>query len=470
MASAVPDSSPAVAPATAVPGSSAAVAPAIKPLTCPNCGGAIEIKAAGYTVTLACPYCGSLLDVADPDVKVIQRYNEMNRALAIPLGTRGTLKGIEWETIGHLRKSEGGEYPWEEYLLFNPYAGYRWLVTDGRGWTFGTMLTETPGQRGGMPVIDGQSFSPFFAEGRAQVDDVLGEFYWRVKRGEQAATADYVRPGFMLSLEANETERSWTLGELLDRDEIAGAFGVDKPPPWKPGGKPPLPHQPSPYGKAAASVVRIALAAAAALFVMSFIFGGTGPSQSFAMTLRPGAEAATQTFGPVELTRATQGVTISAQAPTLSNAWVDLDYALVDRRTQTAYQAGAVAERYTGRDSDGDWSEGSRRATTKFATVPAGSYDLVVDASASIWGSGGASTANTSIFGPAPGALEAQPVPVTISIAQGATFFSNIVLALIALAIPAIFVVWRHLAFEAARQGESDQGSAMAEMLEGDDD
>lgn len=438
--------------ASAVPDSSPAIAGAVKPISCPNCGAPIEIKAAGYTVTLICPYCSSVLDVADPDIKIVKRYNEAVAELDIKLGTRGVLKGVEWEAIGYLRKSEGGEYPWEEYLLFNPYAGYRWLVTDGRGWTLGTMLTASPGHDGGGIAVDGASYKPFFRDGRAQVDYVLGEFYWRVKVGEEAATADYVRPGFMLSREANESEVSWTLGELVDPKEMREAFGVDLPRPWPRSGRPPMPHQPSPYAKSANAFTIVGIAAAATLLVISILFGGSGPRQSFAMALTPGTEGRSATFGPVVFTRPSQGVTIKAEAPGLSNAWVDIDYTLVDRKTGIAYQAGAIAERYSGRDSDGDWTEGSRGDTTKLATVPAGEYDLVVDAAANNWGIG-----------------DMRQVDLTVSIASGATFFSNIILALIALSIPAIWAISKHIGFEAARQGESDDAQAAADDEEDDE-
>ena len=119
-------------------------APAVKALSCPSCGGTVTLRAAGYTVTVACEYCGSILDVTNPEVRLITEYRHAAESLEIPLGTRGTLKGVEWEVVGYVRRSERGAYPWEEYLLFNPYHGYRWLVTNGRGWSFGEMLTRTP--------------------------------------------------------------------------------------------------------------------------------------------------------------------------------------------------------------------------------------------------------------------------------------------------------------------------------------
>lgn len=428
-------------------------APAIKPLSCPNCGGTIEMRAAGYTVTVVCQYCSSVLDVANPDVTIIERYEQKTRSLDIPLGTRGTLKGVEWEAIGYLRRSEGGSYPWDEYLLFNPYHGYRWLVTDGRGWTLGTMLTADPEYQADRMIVEGQSYKPFFRAGNARVDYVLGEFYWRVKKGESVRTADYVRPGFMLSFEGNDDERSWTLGELIDGKEMAAAFGVDVPRPWSPGGKPPLPHQPSPYGRSAKAVAKLAVFASIALFVLLTMFGCTTNKQSYDALIHTDATTASAKIGPITLTRPYQAVTIEASAPGLDNAWIDLDYSLINRKTQESYDAYGIAERYSGRDSDGDWTEGSRGATTKLAMVPGGEYDLLVDASGQKWG-----------YSPT------NSVTLTVKVAQGGRFWSNFFIALILLWIPAIWMVWRHLRFESARQGESDDAVAAAEAAEDDDD
>jgi len=429
--------------------------PAVNALTCPACGGTVEMRAAGYSVTIVCQYCSSVLDVANPDVKIIERYEEAARALAIPLGTRGVLRGIEWEAIGYLGRSEGGSYPWDEYLLFNPYHGYRWLMTDGRGWSFGTMLTTTPGYVAPNCLsVEAQTYDAFF-NGDAQVDYVLGEFYWRVAVGEQVQTADYVRPGAMLSFEGSDTERNWTLNELLEPKEIR-AFGVDPPRQWPGTGRPPLPHQPSPYGASLKGFFKLGLVTLAALVFIIILFGRKGEEQSFAMALTSGREAVSQTFGPIVLSRPSQAVTISANAPEIDNLWVDIDYALVDRKTQASYEAYGLVEHYSGRDSDGAWTEGSRDKTTKLAIVPAGTYDLVVDASASRWS--GSSYTPPSTSGEWGGS--APDVTVKISIAPGGFFLSNFVLALIFVLLPFFFLLWRHATFETARRGESDFASA----------
>ena len=461
----------------------AAPAPAVRALSCPGCGGTINLRAAGYTVTVACQYCGSLLDVANPDVRLITKYHEAAAELEIPLGTRGTLHGVEWEAIGYLRRSEGGAYPWDEYLLFNPYQGYRWLITNGRGWSFGELLTRSPEWTGNGLALDGQAYAPFFTNGRAQVDYVLGEFYWRVQVGEEVATDDYVRPGWMLSREANAQEVAWSQSELLEPKAIEQAFGVSAPRnPW-----PPLPHQPSPYRKALKASWKIALGAFVFLLLVTMIFSGGATLLNQTLPIALDGRENSATFGPITVTRPYQLVRISAQVPSLENAWVDLDYTLVNRANQEAYQAYGVAERYSGRDSDGDWTEGSRGATVKLAAIPAGSYDLVVDYTGNRWGGG------NSVYTPPPPPdfgggrpltpdeaaklVSGEPPPaespytLNIEVGQGFVFPSNFILALLLLLLPLIWFFSKHLKFERARQAESDIGpTGLAAMFESDDD
>ena len=434
-------------------------APAVRALSCPSCGGTVELRAAGYTMSVGCQYCGSLLDVSNPLVKLVVERHEAAARLEIPLGTRGTLDGIEWEAVGYLRRSEQQIYVWEEYLLFNPYHGYRWLITNGRGWSLGETLTRTPTPRVSSGIILGdKAFTPFFAGGTAQVDYVLGEFYWAVRLGEQVQTDDWVCPGWMLSRERNGHEVSWTLSRLLDRDEIGRAFDVRGPrKPW-----PPLPHQPSPHRLWAKAGLKMFAAAAVALLLLLLLF--TGSTRHFSTEIRIAADSRDQevAIGPIELRRPWQKVVIDANVPALANGWVDFDFALVDRRTQASWSAYKVAERYSGRDSDGYWAEGDRATAAHIASVPAGIYDLVVEYRGERW------TGSTDGFGDWRNGTN--PV-ASIRIDSGSVFGGNVVLALLLLGIPLAVSFYRHVRFEQARQGESDFGvMGLAKLFKGNGD
>ena len=59
------------------------------------------------------------------------------------------------------------------------------------------------------------------------------------------------------------------------------------------------------------------------------------------------------------------------------------------------------------------------------------------------------------------------------TVASGTIFPSNLLVALIALFLPLLFIGWRHVKFEQARQDESDAGRTGVAALftsSGDDD
>ena len=128
---------------------------------------------------------------------------------------------------------------------------------------------------------------------------MLGEFYWRVAAGETVATDDYVRPGWMLSREANGEEISWTLAELLDPKEMNRAFGV--PPPERDW--PPMPHQPSPYGPLIKVWGKIGLGAIAFLLLLSLVFGGHTTLLEQAVSVPMDGKTRTATLGPITVNR-----------------------------------------------------------------------------------------------------------------------------------------------------------------------
>lgn len=438
-----------------------APAPAAKALSCPNCGGTITLRAAGYSVTVACEYCASILDVSQPEVRLVTRYRERVARLPIALGTRGTLDGIEWEVVGWMARDDSG-YRWQEFLLFNPYHGYRWLIEQRGGWSIGEQLKITPSSGWRGLKVDGEGYQPFFADGTARVTDVVGEFYWRVKRGDSVRTDDWVRPGKMLSREGDDREVSWSRSRYLPTPVVAAAFGVPAhTKPW-----PPLPHQPSPALPFLKGGIVIALLALAALIVGAVVASGSRTLWQGSVAVAADGRDQETTVGPIELTRPYQRVRVVAEVPALSNGWVDFDYTLVDRTNQRSFTASKAAERYSGRDSDGDWTEGDRGAAADFAALPAGTYDLVVDYKGNNWVDPSAPIGSGSNFwtlGSEPpqqspdwrrdaSAPQVELRVTTRGGAGGGVFFLMLLLVLIPIGIG--FIVHAH--FEAARRGESD--------------
>ncbi|PVX29381.1 DUF4178 domain-containing protein [Sphingomonas pokkalii] len=432
-------------------------APAVRALSCPNCGGTVELRAAGYTVHVGCQYCGSILDATDGLAKLVIKAQTALAYPEIPLGTRGTLFDVEWEAIGYLQRSQNGAYRWDEYLLFNPYHGYRWLVNARGGWSFGTMLTRVPTmQTFSTYALEGTSYTRFF-RGDAQVDRVVGEFYWRVAVGETVKTGDWVRPGFMLSREANDREISWTINQWLPERDVVAAFGVT------PAAKvwPPLPHQPSPWGAWLGKGARIGGIALAFLLLVSLLLSGTRWLASEALPVAVDGREQSATIGPVHLVSRWQRVRVRTTVPRLENGWVDLDYSLIDRRNQQVYAASGAAERYEGVDSDGPWTEGSRDSDVSIAGVPAGDYDLIVEYKGNRW------SQNDTAY-PDGGWMEPTNAPqIVVELGTGTLYAGNFLLALLLIAFPWFVGLMLHLRFEKARKEQSD--FAPAASGDGDD-
>jgi len=398
-------------------------------IICPSCGGSLEVKAAGYTVTVACRHCGSVLDVANPDVAIIREYHENAAKLPLPLGSRGTLFGTQWEAIGWLRRV-AGEYSWGEYLLFNPYAGYRWLVHSDGQWQFGTMLTDLPRETGnwGEALWGGATYVSEDEPVTITTTRVLGEFYWRVQAGEMWLARSYDRGSASLSREWRAGEEvQWTHLVAVPQRQI-DAFrrpqGPDlaRPEPARPGSDAPRPGFFSRIwgntdGRRTDLWMMAALAtitAIAALFLLSLFSSGDAGVRGQGQVVVDGPTARI-TVGPVKLTRPHQFVTVRVAATSFTNRWVDLDYLLVNRATQASIPASATIEYYEGRDSDGSWSEGSHEAGTRFSGVPAGDYDLLVEAEAKRWNDPSASVYNGTDYTPNPwGIGGAQGAPAQV--------------------------------------------------------
>jgi len=420
----------------------------VRPVNCPNCGGTVNIRVAGTTVNVICEHCGSTLDATSPDLQVIAKADSALRRPQIALGSRAPLRGTTWEVVGYMERTDT-EVSWGEYLLFNPYEGYAFLVDDGRRFSLGRLLDRLP-KSGGLYglAVDDTNFSPFGVPYGVQVTFVVGEFYWRVAVGEAVRETDYVTPGTMLACEDGQGERTWTRLDLLDWGEAESAFGI---PNRRRNYDRPAPHEPSPYKARLFEAWVIGGIAAVTLFLVS---GMAGSQQRIASAnadvVLDGAEK-TLVIKDVVLPPGNSRVAIDADASTLDNSWVDLDYSLTDQKTQDSVDSYGTAERYSGYDSDGSWSEGDPRPDVTLSSIPGGRYDLVVTLSAHKW-TGASSytpTASGDFFG---GGGGQQSVPVTVTVDRGGIFGGNILLGLLVILAWPVIVLFQHLGFEKRRK------------------
>ena len=435
----------------------------VRAVDCPNCGGTVNIRAQGITVSVICTHCGSTLDATGPDLAVIGRANQALQTPEIPLGTRGVIRGRTWEAVGYMERTDE-EVSWAEYLLFNPYDGYAFLVDDGRRFSLGRLMDRLPtGASGSGLIADGRNYARFGDTYPVRVTFVVGEFYWRVAIGESVQETDYVRPGTMLACEDYAGERTWTRLDMLDWGEAESAFGAA--PRRREYGRP-APHEASPYKSRLFESWVIGVIAAFTLFVVSGMAGSQQRIASANTDVVLDGGDKTLVIKDIDLPPGNSRVAIDADASGLDNSWVDLDYSLTDQKTQDSIDSYGTAARYSGTDSDGAWSEGDPRPDVDLSSVPGGRYDLVVTLSAHKWNGGSSSTPPpaTDFFG-GHGFADGggQPsVPVTVTVDRGGLFGGNILLGLLLILAWPVIVLFRHLGFERRRKAPVTGG--------GDDD
>lgn len=105
--------------------------PKVRTFRCLQCGHPITLRGLLQTTSVACSSCGTVIDISDENMRIISAFqSKVKVEPAIPLGARGTFSDGVFEVIGFLRRVihvEGVDYRWREYLLFNPFKGFRWL-------------------------------------------------------------------------------------------------------------------------------------------------------------------------------------------------------------------------------------------------------------------------------------------------------------------------------------------------------
>src|SRR5207245_11591470 len=132
---------------------------------------------------------------------------------------------------------EGISYPWHEYVLFNPYKGFRYLSEYNGHWNDICICKEPPMVGGGMFSSSSNAANylgevyKHFQTADADTDFVLGEFPWQVRVGEHAVVTDFVHPPRILSSEKMANEVTWSIGEYMYGREIWECFKLPGTPP-----------------------------------------------------------------------------------------------------------------------------------------------------------------------------------------------------------------------------------------------
>ena len=409
---------------------------------CPNCGGPLALVAPDKAERVTCPNCNSLLDVNQGNLSYFKTLTPPADApsFLLQVGMEGTFSGdVKFKIIGAVVRSvtiEGITYYWHEYLLYNPSIGFRWLVHSDNHWNFVEPVNPAEVENsgiyapGGYIKYNGTKYK-IFQDAPAVVQYVQGEFYWRVEQGETVRAIDFVAAPVMLSQEVTANEVNWSAGVYMTNAEIEKAFGIsDLPKPW--GVAPNQPFTGSFY-------YTWGLLPLVLLFLVAMIMiplSGLTTTIFSQQVVLPPMTSATQpqtAFSTPFDVKPNRNVRITASAP-VDNSFAELDIDLINDQNDEVESVNIPIEYYSGSDSDGAWTEGSKEQDATLSSLPGGKYTLRVEGTWQNW---------------------QQPMPVSVKVEQNVFRGVNFCCAFIALAIVPIFGVIRKWSFEHSRWKDS---------------
>jgi len=427
--------------------------PFVKSFTCRNCGAAVTIQNVRDSIVVFCGSCQSAIDLTDPNYQILSIVHTKTAFTpTIPLGSRGTLQGSLWEVIGFMRRKEiGAEFYWDEYLLFNPYQGYRWLTESKHHWNFVTMVKDHPQAAPGVNLQQKRScryhdkqFQLFYT-GKAKVVAVLGEFYWRVRLDDAVDIEDYISPPLMLSVERDKSEQVWSLSEYLEPEAIQSAFKL------KHALRTPIgvaPNQPSKPAQEWARVQGHAAILFGLLIFFQIVHVGLSPNQTvFEYSGHYGGQSKTVVTDSFDMKHGLNDLSIMLYAP-VQETWLNVDGDIVNEKTGETVPFNETVEYYHGYDDGESWHEGNNHVTDLFSMLPEGKYHLEYNLSA-------ARMSDKTYY-----VHEAPDMGYNLILKRGLPIWGNFWWTLILLAIYPVWCWFRKQNFEVSRWMDSEYGSS----------
>jgi hypothetical protein len=413
-------------------------APQVQALHCSKCGNSLTIRGLKQTEAMACDACGSIIDLTDENFRILSTFqSKIKYRPLLALGSRGKLRGDLWEVIGFMRRAitvEGVDYEWSEYLLFNPYKGFRWLSEYNGHWNFLKPTHQVPktkegGKRPEVRYLD-QTFL-HFQTAEARVVYVMGEFYWKVQAGEKCQVTDYVSPPLILSREKTEQEVVWSIGEYQEPETIGMAFQPGTPLPPRIGV---APNQPSPYTGQSAWLWKLFgsfVAAAVLIHLLLLLLAQNKLVYENRFIFRQADKEKALVTDTFEVPGRTANLVVKSSA-NVNNNWIYLHLTLINEEGR-AYDFGREISYHHGVEGGESWSEGSSLDEATLPAVPAGKYYLRIEPES-------------------PASLVNYKIQIYRDVPRWIFFW----LALGALCFLPLVMKWRSSRFEAARWAESD--------------
>ncbi len=208
----------------------------VQQLACPQCGASLDYRA-GSATHLNCPSCGSEVDIQGEQATVLGQHKAQQIStlrFTLANGSQATIDGKVWTIIGLLgwQEVEDRNSSWNEYLLYEPQLGLRWLTETGNGWWLGTLMDIWVDQAGPQQASWGKNrFAARYPAYDAHIAYAAGAFPWRARVGERVSIREYISSdgNTVLACEQSPRELTWSSSRSVSPAELARWFGKAAP-------------------------------------------------------------------------------------------------------------------------------------------------------------------------------------------------------------------------------------------------
>lgn len=362
-------------------------------IRCAACGKPYEGPRLDSTEMVVCEACGSGLQLDEAETRVVGRNVGDAPYFAFSVGLPIDIEGVRYEVMGRLyyvEPDEDGEYPSMEYVLYNPDNGYLWLSEDNGHFTisrpYHVRFSVPPIPVPKMGVTVGKETFKIYESGELTLRWVDGALPWTAAVGERTRYTHLINPPDYIDQEITGTELELFRGRYVDHEEMVKAVpeGVKVPSPH--GVYSCQPYVPAGWLRGMWRAGLVFLVLNVLLFSYSVI--ADKGNVVLREQITAGQYKGEYLSRPFTVPRDRCILRLTGTAP-LQNSWLAMDFAVVNANEEVISEFYGEASYYSGVDSEGSWTEGSRHFKSYFKVPKAGTYRLLVHARGGTGVSGG---------------------------------------------------------------------------------
>lgn len=352
--------------------------------TCIKCKSDINIHTFPFTKSFVCT-CGAAYSIQKFGEIVYQKLFDTYSVPFIPLHSTATIDGYLYEVVGHTTKSDTQGYAWNEFTLWNEYAGFLYLSEYNGHWMklqIEKLKNLIPTHRKYLQkqLFEGTQTYEIFNDYQSNIAQCCGFFAGDVLNDKSYTGIEYIAPPHMWAFEKPQNESITAFkGEYMQTAVIQQLFegnsGVYFPVPRGVGAAQPVSGGVS--TRILITNIIIAVLCLMAVQLITVLFFNHSKVVFQSNNLNTVVDTSTIVSPPINLPYGHSNLSFTMQA-TLQNSWLETDVTIVNLDNGETIDATMGLEYYEGYEDGEHWTEGDQSAEMMVAYLPKGLYQISI--------------------------------------------------------------------------------------------